>query len=385
MITTVRTRPRVLFITDVTGLGGVGTHMCQLAQAGQRSGWDVFVLMDDAPDTDGLADDLRQVGVPVQRAGLYRAFNREQQIRHAVLSAIDERQPDLVHVHLGSPRSAVVPRELTLAASIPLIVAEHYVSADLEITDEQLNRIRAIYRQAYAVIACCDENRILLQQKFGLHAKRQVVVRYGITLREGGSRPEMAPENIRAIITARLTQRKGIDVLIRAVAALPLEIRKRIRFTVVGDGEEETTLKQMAENLGVTEVINFLGWSNDVETLLRSHDLFILPSRSEGQPIALMEALSAGLPCIASAVSGIPELLGEGSHGDLVPVDDPESLCAAIAAFVREPSILQRKVRRARPYLEMNHDPEKNLGKIIDLWSAATLSNGAGVRTGTDG
>ena len=372
MLAAKRRRPCVLFITDVTGPGGVGTHMCQLASAGLKAGWDVAVLMDDLPATDGMADLLRQVGIPVHRAGLYRAFNTEQEIRSAVLSAIDEVQPDVIHVHCGSPRSAVVPRELALEASIPLIVAEHYVSADIEIAEDQLERIRTIYRQAYAVIANCEENRIVLQENFGLHAKRQVIIRYGVDLSAQESRPEATPAKLKVITTARLVHRKGIDVLIRAVAALPHEIRDRVTFTLVGDGEEETQLKQMAHDLGVDECIDFAGWSDDTHSLLRTHDLFVLPSRSEGQPIALMDALATGLPCIASAVSGIPEFLGEGAFGALVPPDDPEALCAAITSFVREPGVLQKKAASARSYLEMNHDLEKNSDKIIGLWEAAT-------------
>lgn len=374
MITTERARPRALLITDATQPGGVGTHVGQLALTGRRSGWDVSVLMEEVPATDGMANTLRDLGVSVKRAGLYRKQHSEEQISDSVLSVINELRPDVVHVHCGSPRSGVMPRKLTLDASVPLIVTEHYVAPDLEITEEQLQSIRPIYKNAYAVIAVCDENRRLLQQKFGLHAKRQMVIRNGVTMPAKKYRPDASLVNFRSVSIARLAHQKGIDVLIRAVAALPEEIHERATFTVAGDGEDEAQLKKLAGNLGVSECFDFVGWSNNVPALLATHDLFILPSRAEGQPIALMEALAAGLPCIATAVSGIPEVLAGGAFGALVPPDDPESLCAAIASFAREPGILQRKVRDSRRHIEMNYDVDRNMSKVVGVWKAATVS-----------
>jgi len=373
MIATDRTRPRALLITDATQPGGVGTHVGQLAVTGQKSGWDVTVLMEEAPATDNMANTLRELGVCVKRGGLYRKQHSEEQISHAVLSAIDEVRPDVVHVHCGSPRSAVLPRKVTLNASLPLIVTEHYVAPDLEITAEQLQSIKRIYMQTYAVIAVCDENRRLLQNKFGLQAKRQMVIRNGVTMPANKHTPDAALVNFKSITSARLTHQKGIDVLIRAVAALPKEIRARATFTVVGDGEDAAQLKKLAADLRVSECVDFPGWSNDVPGLLATHDLFILPSRAEGQPIALMEALAAGLPCIASAVSGIPELLGEGAFGALVPPDNHASLSAAIASFARKPGILQRKVRNSRRHIEVNYDVERNMSKVVSVWKAAIV------------
>ena len=364
----------MLIMTDVTAPGGVGTFIGQLALFGQRQGWDVLVYMDDGNGSDSMAHMLQQIGVSVMRGSLYRGYHSDQTIRESVWAALERHQPDVVHVQCGSPRSAVLPRELIVDAGLPLIVTENFVSADLEISNDILQRIRTLYRQAFAVVAVCDENLKVLRETFGLYARRQLVIRYSVALPPTGPQHAISPSRFKAITVARLSPQKAIDVLIQAVAMLPHDIRKTFQFTIAGNGEEERRLKQMSDDLCLTECINFVGWSNDVPALLRTHDLFILPSVAEGQPISLMEALAAGLPCIASSVSGIPELLREGKYGTLVPPKDPQSLSAAIEAFATNPSILRQKALAARDYLRKNHNPERNMGQIVDLWKAATVS-----------
>lgn len=361
-------RSRALIISDVTGPGGVGTHIGQLALEGRKLGWNVSVLMDDGRSSDVMAGSLRQLGVSLMRRSLYHGFHTEDAIRRAVWNTFDEYRPDIVHVQCGSPRSAIVPRELALEACLPLIITENFVPAELDVTEEKLRRLRQIYQRAFAAIAVCDENLRLLRERFGLYASRQLVIRYGVELPPDVRPRGTAPQLFKAVTVARLTPRKGIDVLIRAVAVLTDEVRSQFVFTVVGDGEQRGQLQELAEDLRVAGCIKFVGWSDDVRSLLRAQDLFILPSLAEGQPIALLEALAAELPCIASAVSGIPEVLGEGEYGALVNPNDPAALSAAVSAFARDPKLLQRKSSAARPHLRLNHDPKTNTAKVIALW-----------------
>ena len=278
----------------------------------------------------------------------------------------------------GSPRSAVFVRELIVQASIPLIFTENYVAASLSVSEERLRRIRRLYRNAYAVISVCEENRALLRRRFGLYSARHVVIRYGVHApRRPRERGRKRPY-VRALTVARLTSQKGIDVLIRAVAALGQEVRRKFRFTVAGDGELESSLKALAAALSVANEIDFIGWSDEVQTLLRESDLFILPSIAEGQPISLLEAMSFGLPCIASSVSGIPEALADGRYGTLVPPNDPVSLSAAISAFACAPAELQGKAAAAVAHIRREHDPATNMGQVIALWQEAVS-----VRRGT--
>jgi glycosyltransferase involved in cell wall biosynthesis len=132
----------------------------------------------------------------------------------------------------------------------------------------------------------------------------------------------------------RLTPVKGIEYLLRAAALL---VRTQtvpwIQVLIVGEGPLRTELEVLAQRLGISEHVRFLGERQDVEGLLGLLDVFVLPSLHEGIPIALLEAMRSGCPVIASAVGGIPEVIRDGVEGVLVPSKDAESLARAISAM----------------------------------------------------
>ncbi|APR82234.1 Glycosyltransferase [Minicystis rosea] len=136
---------------------------------------------------------------------------------------------------------------------------------------------------------------------------------------------------------------KAQDVLVRAAAVLK---RASVPVTLLflGEGAARASVEDLAHGLGLgpTEV-RFLGFRNDIPDLLAASDLFVLPSRGEGFPMSILEAMSHRLPIVCTPVGGNPELVTEGEHGRLVPVDDPGALAAAIGALVEDED-LRRKL-----------------------------------------
>ena len=129
--------------------------------------------------------------------------------------------------------------------------------------------------------------------------------------------------------TAVLEPRKGHDVLLRAVADL-WRAGRPVQWIVCGDGSQRTSLEAQARAAGVAERVVFTGFSSDVAELLTGADVFVLPSRLEGLGIAIIEAMAAGLPVVASRVGGIPEIVVDGETGLLVAPGDAAALAAAI-------------------------------------------------------
>lgn len=130
---------------------------------------------------------------------------------------------------------------------------------------------------------------------------------------------------------------KGVDVLLAALARLAVT-GLRPRLVHVGDGRFRPRLEQLADRLGVTEQVTFAGvlpTTEDVRRELDAADLFAMPSRTEGLPRALIEAMARGLPAVGSAVGGVPELL---AAEDLVPPGDADALAAAIGRFLTDPA-----------------------------------------------
>ena len=141
----------------------------------------------------------------------------------------------------------------------------------------------------------------------------------------------------------RLSPVKGIEYLLRAVALLVHERGiKSIQVAVVGGGPLQNSLEALSRDLAISEHVRFLGERQDVPSLLKLFDVFAMPSLHEGLPMALLEAMGAGCPVVASAVGGIPEVIRDGTDGVLVPPKDPIALAHAIGTLHASASIRVR-------------------------------------------
>lgn len=143
----------------------------------------------------------------------------------------------------------------------------------------------------------------------------------------------------------RLIYQKGFDVLLPALAAIE---RQDIHLLIAGTGEELVNLRAQAEALGLANRVHFAGYRRDVPRLLNGLDLYIQPSRFEGMPIAVLEAMAAGCPIVATGVDGTRELIDAGVHGWLIPPENSEVLAEAIQAAVDDPAEAKRRGMAAR-------------------------------------
>jgi glycosyltransferase involved in cell wall biosynthesis len=136
-----------------------------------------------------------------------------------------------------------------------------------------------------------------------------------------------------------LNDAKGFDVLVAAAPLLPPDVQ----LLVVGHGERDDELRRQAESLGVGARVHFTGWRDDLPRLHAAMDVFALPSRWEGLPYALLEALASGLPCVSTDVNGSRDVLaGDPPCGLLVPREDPPALAAALTRLLDDAPLRQR-------------------------------------------
>jgi glycosyltransferase involved in cell wall biosynthesis len=364
--------PRILIVSDVTSPGGVSVYLSQLSQAAQDNGWTATVLLDEDPRADVVEHFLVRQGYPVpRRAHLRRDRLLDQEIAAHFAAVLTNCRPDVVHAVLGSPRSLLVPREVCLEHGIPLVMTEQYIARDLAISADVRARISRIYRRASAVIFVSKENERIARASFGFFATHGIVIPNAVTLQRAAD-PRRQRGSRKVLCVARLTHQKGVDVLIRAASLLTT---RQVKVRVAGDGPLLSELEALVVQHGISKSnFRILGWREDVPFLLTAHDLFVAPSRSEGQPFALLEALSAGLPCIATAVSGIPEALGGGGYGDLVPPDDPNALAAAIDRFFQNPDRLWTKTNAASRHLRRYFDLANNTKSVMSIWKGRIIS-----------
>ncbi len=150
---------------------------------------------------------------------------------------------------------------------------------------------------------------------------------------------------------AHLSREKGINYLVEAAAMIP-DVHKRLRFVIAGNGVCRRELEDQAREQKLQDVFHFAGFHPDISPYMKSFDIFVLPSLSEGLSSAILEAMAASLPIVATAVGGIPELITDGDNGLLVAPADPAALAQAIQRLAENPHESLRMGQRGRLRME---------------------------------
>jgi glycosyltransferase involved in cell wall biosynthesis len=145
----------------------------------------------------------------------------------------------------------------------------------------------------------------------------------------------------------RLVPVKDHDLFLRAAQALR-QSGSQARFAIVGDGELRGSLEAQARELGLGDVVYFTGWRRDLPEVYADLDLLVNTSRNEGTPVAVIEAMAAGVPVVATAVGGVPDVVADGATGTLVPGGDVEVLARALAERLAQPAETRRMAEAAQ-------------------------------------
>jgi glycosyltransferase involved in cell wall biosynthesis len=164
-------------------------------------------------------------------------------------------------------------------------------------------------------------------------------------------------------LTAIKEQSLFIDMAARLVAR-----GKDVVFLLVGDGELRSALEAQARRLAIADRIRFLGWRGDLETVYGATDVFVLTSRNQGTPVALIESMAAGLPCVSTDVGGVRDVITEPSVGVLVPFGDPQRLEEAVAALCDAPDTRVEIGRRARDSVRQRFHVQRLVADIRELY-----------------
>jgi len=181
--------------------------------------------------------------------------------------------------------------------------------------------------------------------------------------------PRSAPEPFEVICVGRLAPVKGHEVLIEAIALL-IGRGKDIRLRLVGDGPERSALEKKVRALGLTGHVLFEGWKNQTELieLYKNSDAFALASFAEGVPVVLMEAMSMQIPCIATRITGIPELITDGVDGLLVSPGSSDELAEALMRLMNDLPLRERLARCGRATVTRKYDLRRNTEQLADVF-----------------
>jgi glycosyltransferase involved in cell wall biosynthesis len=347
---------RVTFLLDSPNLGGAEVTVLQLVSGLEDV--DATVLA-AAPASERFLARARRHATVRTLPPVGRRHGAVGPVRDAVAAT----EPDVVHVNLVDPASNEVLLAAAAAAPGPTVATCHMVGTTGD--GPARARLAARYAALDHTIAVSLEVAGIVRS-LGVGADDVTVVTNGVELREAAPR-RARPSPVRLGTVARLTPQKGIDVLLTAVA----ELRTRghdVELVVAGDGRDRATLERAAAGLPVS----FLGHVDDVGAVLSTLDVFVLASRAEGLPLALLEAMAAGLPCVATEVGDVPAAVGDAAV--VVPPEDAVALAAALDDLVGDGDRRETLGDRGRARAVARLDVARTVAEVRAVYARAVAS-----------
>ena len=365
---------KVLLLIKCLGYGGAERLLVQMVRQSDRTRFEyevAYVLK--AENT--MVPELEAAGVAVHCLGA--KGNKDLAWTRRLRSLLQTGHYDIIHTHL--PYAATLGR--IVATTLPrrsrpaIVYTEHNMWNKMAVALKALNRAtigyddrvlvvseaarrsmpRALGRRATAVIHGIElhEVRAALPQR----AQNRESVRAELGLREG---------ELLALTVANLRREKAYDVLLPA-ARLVADRQVPVRFVAVGRGPLHEELRQQHAKLGLGERFLFLGPRADVVRLLTAADLFVLPSRQEGLPVALMEASCVGLPLLVTDVGEVPSLLSNEVNAMVVPPEDQAAIADAVVRLASDGD-LRDKLAAASLDLAERFDVRRCVGEIESIY-----------------
>ena len=289
-----------------------------------------------------------------------------------LMKYIKEENVGLIHAHdLSSLTYAVVAGKLCGTRIIMTEHSRHYVNASWKRRMEKWLFVMA----ADCLVEVSQDLKTASMKREKIPAGRIEVIENGVDI-DAFKNADPLPlhqlyniddSNILILSVGRLETIKGQQYLIRAMAEQSLKALP-VHLILVGEGSQKNELIRMAEQLEVSDRINFLGSRQDIPELMASCDLFVIPSESEGLPFVLLEAIAAGLPVISTEVGGIPAIIGENERGVLVPPCKPDALSAAIQKLLNNKGKAHQISINALQFLHANYSQQAMLIKYKRIY-----------------
>ncbi len=333
---------RVLHVLEAT-IGGTRRHLVDVVRGQLRRGIDVRVCaaVEREPRFEEDLRELEQRGAAVHRLPMVRALRpgRDARCLAALEKLLVADVPDIVHTH--SSKAGVLGRLASLWTGRGARVHTPHTFAFL-LTEMFGPAKRGIFRGLETALAQDTDRVVAVSADEGeafrasgvVPPDRVRVAQNGIDPapwtsaspleRASLDLPEGAPV---AAVVGLLNVAKGQDLALRALAQPGCA---ELHLLVAGHGERRAEWQRLAADLGVAERVRWLGWRDDVPRIVATADALLLPSRWEGMPYALLEAMAAGRPVVASRVDGVREVLLEGETGFSCAVADVDDLARAL-------------------------------------------------------
>lgn len=344
---------KLMLLAIGLGVGGTETHILELASRIDRSKYDVVVC---SLKSDGcLADELRRRGIRV--VSLEGAGKLDARVLFRLWKVLRREQPDVIQSFLFWAN--VSARVLGRASRACAVISSYH---DVVVGEGWLVRTidRLTVKWAHAIVCCSEAVRRSLSSRIGSESARLTIIPFGLDVARfsagdiaGKKELGLAEKGVVIGTVCRLVEpKKGLAVLLQAVTDLS---RRRgipeFQLLIVGDGPARPMLEMMCRDFGIDSRVVFAGERRDVPQLLPLLDAFVHPSLYEGFGIAILEAMAAGRPVIATSTGGIPEFVDQAKTGLLVEPGNAKGLADAIETVLLNPDEARQMGKRAQAHV----------------------------------
>jgi glycosyltransferase involved in cell wall biosynthesis len=355
---------RVAHVVISLDVGGLERLVLDLARQGRRLGQKVSVICLERRGV--LAEQVEAAGAQVV------CLNKTPGLRPAMVGRIRavlaELKPDVVHTHqIGALLYAGPAAQ---RQGVPAVVhTEHINNIAKPTTRFRRARVRVLWWFAarFARRFFCVSDDIAAAAKTYVPEAKVVVIANGIDTtgfddvshRERVRTRFDIPTDAPVIGTVgRLNEVKSQDLLIRAFTRVR-EVHPNAHLLLVGDGPRKEALELLAAELRLADCVHFAGYQAQPQQCLHAMDLFALPSRLEGMPLAILEAWAARLPVVASSVGGVPKLIENGRTGLLFESGDQPALESMLLQLIKDPSFASRLAGAGRAEVEVRYESRR--------------------------
>ena len=338
---------RIIFFGSQITTGGAQRVLLDQAQWFQKNGYEVHAVF--FYDKDGLLPQwsaqypfpITALSVYRRGAGLLKNFSGLLCGFIRLIRLMKHEKPDCIETFTHDADLMGIPAAWVSGIK-KRIGAHHGQFAGMSEFTRRLHT-SVINSKLATKLVCVSERAKRQALEEGIHADKIEVIFNGVRPVESDpvvraeTRAELGlnSDDILILNVGRLTPEKAQLHLVSAAARLA--DHTNYRYFIAGEGPCRTALEQQIFDNGLQERFTLLGNRSDVNRLLNAADLFVLYSDTEGMPVSLMEAMSAGLPCIASSLEGIAQLIPDAQYGTLIPAGDPELLAETIRRTLNNP------------------------------------------------
>jgi len=358
---------RVLAYTDSSMVGGAEISLRNLLGA-LAPAIEVGVLATDVGVAQAVAANRDHAHVLTARvpAG---SFDRRALADH--VRAVRAFRPDILHANQAWPWACGYGEVAGLLTPGVRVVAVDQLAVAATLPRLRVLARRALARRLHVHVAVGERAARLIESIVGLPSGSVGSVPNGVPSRQPDPVPGLAPAPVIGSL-GRLTEQKGYDLLVRALPDLP-----EATLVLVGDGPERAPLEALASELGVAERLRITGWVAEAPSYLPTFDIFALPSRWEGMPLGILEAMHAGLPVLGADVGSVADAVSDGETGYVVARDDLAAVQDRLGRLLADPALRLRMGARGRVIAGEQFTDDIMARRYESIYNALVAARGA--------